>query len=79
MIKRRGKSQIGNLIPEYKTLEIKGQMRSDWSVLYIIENIFSRAIKYFPCIFKKDLIWEKYECPKFWDNRSPNFGTPKEK
>ncbi len=25
---------------------------------------------------KKNLIWEKYEHSKFWDNKSPNFGTP---
>jgi hypothetical protein len=34
-------------------------MRFNWSVLYTIENIFSRAIGYFPCIFKTYLI-EKY-------------------
>jgi hypothetical protein len=76
MIKGRGGSQIGNLIPNHKSIESKHQVNSDWSVLYTVENIFSRAIKYCPYTFKKDLIGEKYECPKFWDNKSLNFGTP---
>jgi hypothetical protein len=51
-------------------------MSSDWGMLYTIGNIFLKVIKYYPWIFKKDLIWEIYECPKFRDNKSPNFGTP---
>jgi hypothetical protein len=47
MIKRRGGSQIENLIPNHKSLENKGQMRFDWSMLYIVGKIFSRAIKYY--------------------------------
>jgi hypothetical protein len=49
MIERRGKSQIP------KSLESKGQMGFDWSVLYTIENIFSKAIRYCPHTLKKDL------------------------
>jgi hypothetical protein len=30
-------------------------------------------------IEKIDLIWKKYERLKFWDNKSSNFGSPKEK
>jgi hypothetical protein len=56
MIKRRGESQIENLILDYKSLENRGPMRSNWSVLYTIENIFSKAIRYFPHTLKKDLI-----------------------
>jgi hypothetical protein len=44
MIKRRGGSQIENLILDHKPLEIKGQMSFDWSMLYNIEKIFSKAI-----------------------------------
>jgi hypothetical protein len=44
MIKRKGKSQIGNLTLNHKSLEKMGQMRFDWSVLYTIGKIFSRAI-----------------------------------
>ncbi len=56
MIKRKGKSQIQNLTPDHKPLESRGQMSSDQGVLYTIEKIFLRAIKYFPRIIKKDLI-----------------------
>jgi hypothetical protein len=55
MIKRRGESQIENLILTHKSLERKPQKRSNWGVLYIIRKIFLRAIKYCPHIFKK--IW----------------------
>jgi len=49
----------------------RGEMRSDWNVLYTIGKIFLRAIKY--CLrFKKNLIWQRHECPKFWNNKSPN-------
>jgi hypothetical protein len=40
MIKRRGKSQIGNLIPDHKPFESRVQMNSDWGML---------------CTFGKDL------------------------
>jgi hypothetical protein len=76
MIKRKGRSQIGNLTPNHKSLESRGQMRSDWSVLYTIGKIFSSAIRHCPRIFKEKLIWERYERPNFWDNKSPSFGTP---
>jgi hypothetical protein len=76
MIKRKGGSQVENLTPDHKSLESRGQMRSDWGVLYIIENIFLRLIKWCPLIVKTDLILEIYEHLKFWDNKNPNFGTP---
>jgi hypothetical protein len=76
MIKRRGGNQIGNLTLDCKTLEHKGQMKSDLNMLYTVGNIFSKDIRYCPHTFEKDLIWEKYEHPKFWDNKNPNFGTP---
>jgi len=34
---------------------------------------FLRAIRYFFHIFKTNMIWKRYEPPKFWDNKSPNF------
>jgi hypothetical protein len=48
MIKGRGGSQIKNLTPDHKPLEIRGQMKSNWGILYIVEKIFSRAIRHCP-------------------------------
>ncbi len=45
-------------------------------MLYTIEKIVSRSIKYCPQTFKINLIWERYEHPKLWDNKSPSFGLP---
>jgi hypothetical protein len=53
MIKRKGKNQIGNSTFDYKSLESRSQMRSDWSMLYTIGKIFSKVIRFFPCIFEK--------------------------
>jgi len=67
--KKKGRSQIGNLTSDHKSLEGKDQMRFDWTMLYTVGSIFSRAIKYYRCTFKIDLIWERYECQKIWDNK----------
>jgi hypothetical protein len=67
MIKRRVENQIENLTPNYKTLESKGQMSSNWGVLYTVGKILLKAIRYCLCNFKINLIWERYE--------HPNFGT----
>ncbi len=56
MIKRGGGSQIGNLTPDHKSLESRGQMRFDWSMLYTVGKIFSSAIRYYPHTLKIDLI-----------------------
>jgi hypothetical protein len=45
-------------------------------MLYPIGNMFLRAIKYFAYILKTNMIWKRYECLKFWNNKSPNFGIP---
>jgi hypothetical protein len=50
-------------------------MSCDWGVLYIVRKIFLRAIRYCPQILKTKLILEIYERPKFWDYKSPSFGT----
>jgi hypothetical protein len=55
MIKRRGGGQIGNLTPNHNSLESKGQMRSNWGMLYTIGKIFLRAITYYPFIPKNRL------------------------
>jgi hypothetical protein len=65
MIKRKGRSQIGNLTPKHKALESRGQTRFNWSVLYIIGKIFSRAIKYCAFILKKNFIQKIYGRSKF--------------
>jgi hypothetical protein len=53
MIKRKGGSKIGNLTLDHKPLESKGQMSSDWGVLYTIGKIFLKAIRHCHCISKK--------------------------
>jgi hypothetical protein len=47
--------------------------------LYIVRKIFLRATRYCLCTLKTDLIWKRYECPKFWDIKSPSFESLKEK
>jgi len=76
MIKRRGKSKIENLTPDHKSFESRGQMRSNWSVLYTIGKIFWREIKYCPCTFKKKLIWKKMSIQHFETIRVPILGFP---
>jgi len=56
MIKRRGGNQIGNLTFDYKTLENKGQMKSNSSMIYTVGNIFSKNIRYCLHTLEKDLI-----------------------
>jgi len=75
MIKIRGRSQIGNLTPDHKSLESRVQMRSHWNLVYTIGKIFSNATKYCSWIFEINLIWERYKHPKVWDIKSPGFGT----
>jgi hypothetical protein len=60
-------------------LKVGGLMKSDWGVLYIVKKIFLKVIRYYPCILNTNLIWKIYDCPKFWDNKSPNFGSHGEK
>jgi hypothetical protein len=45
-------------------------------VLYTVGNIYFESYKVLPSHFQKTLIWERYECPKFWDSKSPSFETP---
>jgi hypothetical protein len=56
MMKSRGGSQIENLSPNHKSLENKGQMRFDWSVLYIVGKIVSMDIRCCGRTLKKDFI-----------------------
>ncbi len=76
MIKIRGKNQIGNLTPNHKSIKNKGQMSSNWGMLYTNGKISAKAILYFLHIVKENLIWKRYERPKFWETKNPNFGTP---
>jgi len=50
--KKKGRSQIGNLILDHKLLESKGQMSSDWGVLYTIGNISFEGYKILPSNFQ---------------------------
>ncbi len=64
MIKRRVRKQIGNLTPDQignltfdrKPFENMGQMNSYWGLIYIVEKIFLKAIRYCHHIFKIDFI-----------------------
>jgi hypothetical protein len=76
MSKRRGGSQTRNFTPNYNSFESRSQMRSNWNTLYTVEKIFWRDIRYYACTFKKDLIWERYEHSKFWDNKNLDFRIP---
>jgi hypothetical protein len=49
---KKGKSQIGHLTFDHKSFKRKGQMKFDWGMLYIIGQIFSRAIKHFFALSK---------------------------
>jgi len=63
MIKRTSESQIGNLIPDHKSLESKGQMTFDWGMLYTIGKIFLGAIK-FEAWFEKDVSGQSFGTTK---------------
>jgi hypothetical protein len=54
-------------VNDRKPLESRGQMSSDWGVLYTMRNIFLRAIRNFTCILKQTW-FEK-------DMSIQNFGT----
>jgi hypothetical protein len=73
MIKRRGGNWIENLTLDHKSFKKKGQIRFNQGTLYIIGKIFLRVIRHCPCIFKINVIWKRYECPKFWDNKTPTW------
>jgi hypothetical protein len=45
MIKWKGGNQIGNLTPNHKSLESRGQMGFDLGVLYIIEKKILKVIR----------------------------------
>jgi hypothetical protein len=53
MIKRKGRSQIDNLTFDHKSLEINGQMKSDWGMLYTSEKDIFKAYKILPLYFQK--------------------------
>jgi hypothetical protein len=55
MIQKKSRSQIGNLILDHKLLESRGQMNSDWSVLYTIGNISFEGYKILPSNFQNRL------------------------
>jgi hypothetical protein len=38
---KKSRSQIGNLTPNQKSLESRGQMKSDWGMLYTVGKILS--------------------------------------
>jgi len=42
--KKGWETKFENLTANRKSFESKGQIRFDWGVLYIVENIFMRAI-----------------------------------
>jgi hypothetical protein len=64
-----------NLTLDHKSLENKGSIEV-WlgHDIHYSKDIF-KGYKILSSNFQNDLIWEKYECPKFWNNNSPSFGT----
>jgi hypothetical protein len=50
---KKGRSQILDLTPDHKPLENRGEMSSNWGVLYTIGKIILKIIMYHPCILKK--------------------------
>jgi len=44
-------------------------------VIHRWKDLFE-SYKIFSLHSKKDLIWKRYEQPKFWNNKSPNFEIP---
>jgi hypothetical protein len=76
MIKRRGGSRIENLTSDHKSLKSKGQMSSDWGVLYIVEKIFSKSIRH-SLAFSKNISFEKYmNVESFGTTKIPILGVP---
>jgi hypothetical protein len=55
MIKRRGRNQIENLTPDHKSLQRRGQMKFDWSMLCNVGNIYIALILWKGIWFKKDI------------------------
>ncbi len=47
--------KLENLTFDNKPLKNRSQISFNWSVLYIVEKIFLRVIRYCPHIFKKKL------------------------
>jgi hypothetical protein len=55
MIKGRGMNQIGDLTPNHKSLKRRGQVRSNWSMLYSVGNIFFKGYKVLFSYFQKKI------------------------
>jgi len=76
MIKRKGKGQIGNLILDHKSLENKGQMKSNRGVLYTYGIIFFEGYKIYVSHSQKKIdlknIWASkvlgQQKSQFWDS-----------
>ncbi len=77
MIKRKGKSQIENLIFDYKFFERKVQMTFDWGMLYIIRKIFLKIISCYPFVLRKKTRFKKYmSVQSFGITKVPVLGLP---
>jgi hypothetical protein len=62
---KKGGSQIGNLIFDHKPLESRGQIGSDWGMLYTIEKILFEGHRILPSHFQNKFHWRRYKHPKF--------------
>jgi murein L,D-transpeptidase YafK len=71
MIKRKGKNQIEILILNHKPFEKKGP-NEIWleNVVHFWKDLFE-SYKILPMHFQNKIDWERYERPKFWNNKSP--------
>jgi len=48
-------NQIGDLTPNHKSLKRRGQVRSNWSMLYSVGNIFFKGYKVLFSYFQKKI------------------------
>ncbi len=52
-------NQIENLTPNHKPFKNRGQMNSDWGMLYIVGKIFLKSYKILPLHFQNRLYLKK--------------------
>jgi hypothetical protein len=76
MIKKRVGNQIGK-IHFWPQIPLDHESNDFWlGCVTHSGKVFLKDIRYCACMFQKGSIWGRYECPKFQNDKSPNFGTP---
>ncbi len=59
---------------DHKPLESKGQMNSNWGMLYIVGKIFLRAMKYCPQVSKNNWFEKDINIQSFGTTKVPFLG-----